>query len=54
LHVVLYGCKTQSLTPWEKQRLLVVSEEGAEEDVWVQDKATEKWKKLHSEELNNL
>jgi hypothetical protein len=27
---------------------------GYEEDVWVQDKAAERWRKLHSEKLHNL
>jgi hypothetical protein len=55
LPVVLYGCKTWSLTLKEECRLRVFENRdlrrtiGPKEDV-----VTGEWRKLHSEELNDL
>ena len=55
LPVVLYGCETWSLTLWKERRLRVFENRvlkkifGAE-----RDQVTREWRKLHSEELNDL
>jgi hypothetical protein len=49
LPVVLYGCKTWSLTLKEERRLRVFVNR-----VLKRDEVTGKWRKLHSEELNDL
>jgi hypothetical protein len=49
LSVVLYGCKTWSLTLREEHRLRVF-----ENRVMGRDEVTGGWRKLHNEELRNI
>jgi hypothetical protein len=49
LPVVLYGCETWSLTLREECRLRVLRIFGPK-----RDEVTGEWRKLHSEELNDL
>jgi len=53
--VVLYGCETWSLTLREERRLRVF-ENSVLRRVFrhKRDEATEEWRKLHNEELNDL
>jgi hypothetical protein len=55
LSVVLYGCKTWSLT-LRKERKLRVFETRVMRKVFgpKRDVVTEEWRKLHNEELNDL
>jgi hypothetical protein len=53
--VVLYGCKTWSLTLRKKRRLRVFENRVLGRTYGPKrDEVTGKWKKLHNEELNNL
>ena len=55
LPVVLYGCKTWSLTLRGELRLRVFENRGLRgifEAKW--EKVTGEWRKLHNEELNDL
>ena len=55
LPVVLYGCETWSLTLWE-ERSLRMSENRVLRRIFgpKRDEVTGEWRKLHSEELNDL
>ena len=55
LPVVLYGCETWSLTLW-KERKLRVFENMVLRRIFGprRDEITEKWRRLHNEELNDL
>ena len=48
--VVLYGCKTWSLTLREERRLRVLRKVFGSK----RDEVTGQWRKLHNEELNDL
>jgi len=53
LPVVLYGCKTWSLTLREELRMRVFENRVLRRTVWhMRDQVTEEWRKLHNEELN--
>jgi hypothetical protein len=55
LTVVLYGCKTWSLTLREERRLRVCGDRMLRRIFGPKrDEVTGKWRKLHSEELNDL
>jgi hypothetical protein len=55
LSVVLYGCKTWSLTLREEQRLRVFENRVLRRIFGPKrDEATGEWRRLHNEELNNL
>jgi hypothetical protein len=55
LSVVLYGCKTGSLTLREEQRLRVFETRVLRRIVGPKgDEATGEWRRLHNEELNGL
>jgi hypothetical protein len=55
LPVVLYGCKTWSLTPREEHRLRVFENRVLRRifgSKW--ERVTEEWRRLHNKELNDL
>jgi hypothetical protein len=53
--VVLYGCKTWSLTFREERRLRGFENRVLRRIFWPKrDEVTEEWRKLHNEELNDL
>ena len=55
LAVVLYGCKTWSLTFREERRLRVFENKGLRRIFGPKrDEVTGEWRKLHNEELNDL
>jgi hypothetical protein len=55
LPVVLYGCETWSLTLREEQRLRVFENRGLRRIFGPKrDEATEDWRRLHNEELNDM
>ena len=55
LSLVLYGCKTWSLTLGEERRLRVLENRVLRRMLGPKkDKVTGEWRKLHSEELNDL
>jgi len=55
LPVVLYGCKTLSLTLKEERRLRVFENRVLRRIFGLKrDEVTGEWRKLHNEELNNL
>jgi hypothetical protein len=54
LPVVLYGCKTSSLTLREKHRLRVFENRVLRIFGPKRDEVTGGWRKLHNEELQNL
>ena len=55
LHVVLYGCKTWSLTLREERRLRVFKNRVLRRIFGTKrDEVTEEWRKLRNEELNDL
>ena len=55
LHVVLYGCKSWSLTLKEERRLRVFENRVLRRIIGPKsDGVTGEWKKLHNEELNDL
>ena len=55
LAVVLYGCKTWSLTFREERRLRVFENKGLRRIFGpTMDEGTGEWRKLHNEELNDL
>jgi hypothetical protein len=55
LPAVLYGCKTWSLTLREERRLRVFENRVLRRVLRPKgDKVTEKWRKLHNEEVNDL
>jgi hypothetical protein len=55
LSAVLYGCKTWSLTLWEESRLRVFENRVLRRIFGPRrDGVTGEWRKLHSEELNDL
>jgi hypothetical protein len=55
LHVVLYGSATWSVTLREKPRLMVFKNRVLRRKFGPKrNKVTEEWRKLHSEELNNM
>jgi len=55
LHVVLYGCETWALTVKEERRLrLFENKELGRSFGPKRDEVTEEWKKLHTEQLNDL
>jgi hypothetical protein len=55
LPVVLYGCETWSLTLREEQRLRVFENRVLRRIFGPKrDKATGEWRRLHTEELNDL
>jgi len=55
LPVVLYGCKTWSLTLREERRLRVFENRVLRRIFGLKrDEVTGEWRKLHNEELNNL
>jgi len=55
LHVVLYGCKTWSLTLWEERKLRMF-ENMVLRSIFGprRDEVTGEWRRLHNEELNDL
>ena len=55
LPVVLYGCETWSLT-LKEERMLRVFERRVLRGIFgtTRDEVTREWRKLHSEELNDL
>jgi hypothetical protein len=53
--VVLYGCRTWSLTMWEKHRLRVFENRALRRIFQPKgDEVTREWRKLHNEGLNDL
>jgi hypothetical protein len=55
LPVVLYGCKTRSLTLREEHRLRVLENKVLRRIFGPKrDEVTREWKKLHNEELRDL
>jgi len=55
LPVVLYGCETRSLTLREERRLRVFENRVLRRVFGPKrDEVTEKWRKLHNEELNDV
>ena len=55
LHVVLYGCGTWSLTLGEERKLRVFENRVLRRIFGPKrDEATEEWRKLHNEKLNDL
>jgi hypothetical protein len=55
LPVVLYGCETWSLTLREEHKLRVFENRVLRRVFGPKrDEVTEKWRKLHNEEVNNL
>ena len=53
--IVLYGCETWSLTWREKRRLRVFENRVLRRIIGPKrDEATQEWRKLHNEELNDL
>jgi hypothetical protein len=53
LPVVLYGCKTWSLTLKEGHRLRVF-EKSVEEDIWPEREEDGSWRNMHNDELHSL